>query len=419
MNITVLGPANFNSPIKYEVDDKVRIPAQIERFGKASGEDVLFEQAGPRRKLFFDAATVRAGIVTCGGLCPGMNTVIRSLFFQLYHAYGVRTILGFPGGYLGLDPSSGTKPILLDPDMVDHIHQQGGTILRTSRGPVDTNVAVDYLVSLGINMLFTIGGDGTQRGAKEIFDEAKKRNYPMAVVGIPKTIDNDVAWVSRSFGFQTAVEESIRVINCAHTESKSVKNGISIVKLMGRDAGFIAACATVASQDVNFTLIPEIPLTLGGSGGFLEILKNRILSRAHAVIVVAEGAGQQLLTGIPQQYDASGNLKPGDIGTFLREKITKYFKEQKIEATARYFDPSYAIRSVPADAEDSILCDQYARHAVHAAMAGKTGMIIGLLHDRFIHVPIEMTAHHKKRIEPDSFLWHSVLAATGQPGVWG
>jgi len=419
MHITVLGPANFDSPIKYEVDDRVRIPARIERFGKNTDEDLLFEEAGPRRKLFFDPKAVRAGVVTCGGICPGLNTVIRSLFFQLYHAYGVRTVLGFPGGYLGLDPSTGNKPILLDPDMVDHIHQEGGTILKTSRGPVDTKVAVEYLMSHGINMLFTIGGDGTQRGAKEIFTEAKKRNYPMAVVGIPKTIDNDVVWVSRSFGFQTAVEESVRVITCAHTESKSVKNGISIVKLMGRDAGFIAACATVASQDVNFTLIPEVPLELEGPGGFLEALKKRILSRAHAVIVVAEGAGQQLLTDIPGQRDASGNLKLGDIGAFLRERIAKYFKEQKIEATVRYFDPSYTIRSVPADAEDSVLCDQYARHAVHAAMAGKTGMIIGLLHDRFIHVPIDMTAHHKKRVEPDSFLWHSVLAATGQPGAWG
>ena len=258
------------------------------------------------------------------------------------------------------------------------------------------------------------GGDGTQRGGNELFQEARRRGHPLAVVGIPKTIDNDVAFVSRTFGYLTAVEQAAHALSCAHTEAHSVRNGISIVKLMGRSAGFIAAGATLASQDVNFCLIPEIPFRLDGPCGLLAALKKRVLARNHALIVVAEGAGQDLLAGTGGT-DASGNAKLKDIGPFLREQIEAYFKAEKTEATIRYIDPSYLVRSVPADAEDAILCDQFARHAVHAAMAGKTGLVIGQMHDEFVHVPIELLATQTKRVDPESALWRSALAATGQP----
>jgi 6-phosphofructokinase 1 len=274
---------------------------------------------------------------------------------------------------------------------------------------------VDNLIRRGVDILFTIGGDGTQHGANKLFQEARRRGYALAVVGIPKTVDNDVPFVSRTFGYLTAVEEAKKVIDRAHTEAHSVHNGISLVKLMGRDAGFIAAGATAASQDVNFTLIPEVPFKLEGDGGFLAALRKRVLKRAHAVIVVAEGAGQDLLEADGQERDASGNVKLKDIGPFLRERIEAHFKAEKIPAVIRYFDPSYFIRSSPADAEDAILCDSFARNAVHAAMAGKTGLVIGLLHDRFVHVPIEMVIGEKKRLDPDSTEWYAVLASTGQP----
>jgi 6-phosphofructokinase 1 len=298
---------------------------------------------------------------------------------------------------------------------VDDIHKEGGTVLGTSRGPVDIGGAVDNLIKRGVNILFVVGGDGTQRGGHALFREAQKRGHALAVVGVPKTVDNDVPYVSRTFGYQTALEEAARIITCAHTEVHSVQNGIALVKLMGRHAGFIAAAATVASQDVNFCLIPEIPFTLEGEGGFLNALKKRTLNRAHAVIVVAEGAGQNLLENKGEERDASGNVKLKDIGLFLREKIGSYFRAEKIPVMMRYLDPSYIIRSVPADAEDAILCDQYARNAVHAAMAGKTGLVIGLLHDHFIHVPIEMLAKQVKRVDPNGSIWHAVLATTGQP----
>jgi 6-phosphofructokinase 1 len=370
---------------------------------------------GPRAKLFFDPKQTRAGIVTCGGLCPGLNDVIRSLFLELHHAYGVKEVLGFQGGYQGLDPANGDEPIVLTPGLVENIHQHGGTLLGTSRGPVDKAVAVENLIRRGVNILFTIGGDGTQRGGNELFQVAKARGHPLAIVGIPKTVDNDVPFVSRSFGYLTAVEEAAKVLQRAHIEARSVKNGIALVKLMGRHAGFIAAGATIASQDVNFTLIPEVPFRLDGERGFLAALKNRLLQRRHAVVVVAEGAGQGLLESAQTQRDASGNVRLNDIGPFLRERIEDYFKAQKIPAVMRYFDPSYFVRSSPANVDDSIMCDFFARNAVHAAMAGKTGLIIGFLHERFIHVPIELLATQQKRLDPDSPAWSAVLAATGQP----
>jgi len=383
--------------------------------GVTPPEELLFEMAGPREKLFFDPKDTRAGIVTCGGICPGLNTVIRSAFLELHHTYGVKQVLGFRDGYQGLDPSHGLKPLLLTADFVDDIHKEGGTVLGTSRGPVDIGIAVKNLIKRGVNILFVVGGDGTQRGGYKLFQEAQKRGHALAVVGIPKTVDNDVPYVSRTFGYQTAVQEATRVITCAHTEVHSVQNGIALVKLMGRHAGFIAAAATVSSQEVNFCLIPEIPFKLEGAGGFLNALKKRTLKRAHAVIVVAEGTGQDLLEHKGEECDASGNVKLRDIGLFLREKIESYFRAEKIPMVMRYLEPSYIIRSVPADAEDAILCDQYARHAVHAAMAGKTGLVIGLLHDHFIHVPIEMLAKREKRVDPNGSIWHAVLATTGQP----
>lgn len=416
MNVTVLGKARFPSPIRRTVSDTLRVPELIVRDPQAPpAAELLFELAGPRAKLFFDPKQTRAGIVTCGGLCPGLNDVVRSLFLELHHAYGVKKVLGFRGGYQGLDPARGTEPIVLTPEFVDSIHKEGGTVLGTSRGPVDIRIAVDHLIRRGVNILFTIGGDGTQRGGNELFQEAKKRGHALSVVGIPKTVDNDVAFVSRTFGYLTAVQEAAKVLDRAHTEARSVGNGISLVKLMGRHAGFIAAGATVASQDVNFTLVPEVPFKIEGPQGFLAALKERILSRAHAVVVVAEGAGQDLLETPQAERDASGNVKLKDIGLFLRERIETHFKAEKIPVVMRYFDPNYLVRSSPANAEDSILCDLFARHAVHAAMAGKTGLVIGYLHDRFIHVPIELLTRRKKSMDPEGLAWSAVLAATGQP----
>ena len=409
MNTPTLGETRFSSKRTHCVNDSLRVPERIE-IGADPGHQ--FEVAGPRAKLFFEAKKTRAGIVTCGGLCPGLNNVIRSLFLELYYGYGVTDVLGFRGGYKGLDPDCGVEPVPITPRFVDGIHQRGGTILGSSRGPVDVCRAVDNLIARNINILFTVGGDGTQRGANDFYQEARRRGHPLSVVGVPKTIDNDVGFVSRTFGFFSAVEEAKRVLDCAHTEARSVLGGIGLVKLMGRHAGFITAGAVVASQDVNFALIPEVPFKLES---FLAALKARMLEKSHAVIAVAEGAGQDLLAASGSDRDVSGNVRLKDIGPFLRGQIETYFKTANIPVAVRYFDPSYEVRSCPANSEDALLCDLFARHAVHAAMAGKTGVVIGFLHERFIHVPIELLATHVKRLDPAGGWWQSVLAATGQP----
>jgi len=409
-----LGEASHDSPLPFSVRDDLMVPAQIKwPQGIPPQDGVLFERAGPRRRLFFDPAQTRAAIVTCGGLCPGLNNVIRSVTRELRRSYGVASVLGIRGGYRGLDPSRGQPPVELTEERVEDIHREGGTLLGTSRGPVDTAVAVDFLVASGVNVLFTVGGDGTQRGGHALYELARARGHTLSVVGIPKTIDNDVVYVSRTFGYSTAVAEAERVIASAHTEARSVCNGVSLVRLMGRHAGFIAAAATVASQDVNFCLVPELPFSLEGQGGLLAALERRLQRKEHAVIVVAEGAGQDLLGSLGER-DASGNLVLQDIGVFLKERLLAHFKARGIEMALRYFDPSYQIRACPANTDDALLCDHMARHAVHAAMAGKTGLVISYLNDQFVHVPISEIVQGSKRLDLEGELWRAVLSSTGQ-----
>lgn len=381
-------------------------------------EMLLFEKAGARERLFFNPAQARAAIVTCGGLSPGLNNVIRSAFLELHLNYGVPQVLGIRFGYQGLNPAEGNPPIRLALDLVEDIHREGGTMLGTSRGPQDPAVMVDFLRDQKIDMLFCVGGDGTQRGAHAIAEEVQRRGLPIAVVGIPKTIDNDIQYCDPSFGFNTAVAEAQRVIDCAHAEAKGACNGIGLVKLMGRESGFIAAAATVASQEVNFVLIPEVPIVLDGPRGLLATLRRRMLERHHAVIVVAEGAGQDLLGSQPPERDASGNIRFQDIGPWLKRRILEYFQKHGPAVEVKYFDPSYLIRSVPANAQDDVLCDQFARRAVHAAMAGKTDVMVGHMAGTFALVPLAMAVGRRRRIQVHGEFWAAALAATGQPVQW-
>jgi len=377
--------------------------------------DELFELAGARRWIYFDPAKTIAGIVTCGGLCPGLNNVVRSLVLTLHHLYGVRRILGFRYGYHGLNPDNGHPPLELSPEVVSDIHEFGGTILGTSRGPEDRAVMVDYLKQLGVNILFTIGGDGTQQGALGLYEEAKRQEYELCVIGIPKTIDNDILFVSRTFGFNSAVDCARGVIDSAHTEARAVLNGVGLVRLMGRDSGFIAAGATLASGEVNYCLVPEQPFELHGPRGLLAVLERRLALKKHAVIVAAEGAGQDLIPGSGSERDSSGNIRHADIGGFLRGQINDYFSSKNIPVNIRYIDPSYMIRGIRANTEDAVLCDMLARNAVHAAMAGITGALIGLMHEQFVLVPIRLIAGGRKQISLDGPLWKAVLSTTGQP----
>lgn len=420
LQVTTLGEPRFDSPLLDPIhgarfmDEGRRVLMEIDY---AEGEDVIefgFEKGGARRKIYFDPAKTKAAIVTCGGLCPGINNVVRNLYYQLHSNYQVREVLGIRYGFQGLNPEDGMPPIRLSGAVVERIHHQGGTILGTSRGPQDLNVMIEFLQSEGIHLLFCIGGDGTQKGAHALAQEILRRGLKIGVVGIPKTIDNDIRYCHRSFGYLTAVGEAEKVINCAHVEARSVPNGVGLVKLMGREAGFITAAATIASGEVNFALIPEVPLELEGEQGLLARLERRLAYRDHAVIVVAEGAGQNLLNGHPEEYDKSGNRKLGDVGVFLKGAIQKHFANHHTPVAIKYFDPSYHIRSVPAGTSDSLLCEELARMAVHAGMAGKTDLLVGRRHDRTLHVPLAISAGQSKRINPDGDLWTAVLAMTGQ-----
>ncbi len=425
VKIANLGPRKIRSPLPLTVamddgvgnfipdEDRVRYAVEVHKNSDAA-PPILFEKAGPREHLYFNPAESKAAIVTCGGLCPGINNVIRSLYRQL-HIYGVEQVLGIQYGFQGMNFKEGLAPILLTSDSVEDIHKVGGTVLGSSRGPQDPATLVDFLQYEGINLFFCIGGDGTQRGAHGIYEEIQRRNAEIVVVGVPKTIDNDLMYISRSFGFETAIEVAKTVLDCAHVEAKGAPNGIGLVKVMGRDSGFIAAMATLASQEVNFTLIPEVPFDLEGPHGFLTVLHKRIQRKRHAVVVVAEGAGQDLMPAATATRDASGNLLHKDIGTFLRDKIITYFAEQKVSVNVKYIDPSYIIRSVPANCSDSLLCDQLARRAVDAGMAGKTDALIGYWNSEFVHIPIPLAVEKKKKINPEGELWVCVYEATGQP----
>ena len=421
--IRSLGSPGIDSPVKSTkifIDDaeKVLIDTTLNSIlnhAKKKKEPPSFERAGARKKIFFDPSKTKCGVVTCGGLCPGVNDVIRNIVLELHYMYGVENIYGIPYGLQGFIPEYKHSFIELTPAFVEHIHEFGGTVLGSSRGAQDISAIVDAIERVNMNVVFFIGGDGTLKAASAVAREALDRGFKCSIIGIPKTIDNDINFVSKTFGFDTAVEEARSVIQCAHVEAKGAPFGIGMVKLMGRDSGFIAANAALASRDANFVLVPEDDFDLEGDQGFLASLEKRLKARGHAVIVVAEGAGQKYFENRPQQKDASGNIKKGDIGLLLKEKIEEYFLPKKLLINLKYIDPSYVIRSVPANAADSIFCGFLAQMAVHAGMSGKTDMLIGLWNNMYVHIPIELSVKSRKKIDIEGPLWMSVKESTGQP----
>ncbi|WP_246065236.1 ATP-dependent 6-phosphofructokinase [Aeromicrobium piscarium] len=430
LQVRSLGEARYDSPLAEYVahratnayyvaeDDRVLIDDTISLL--ASRGDVpldevpSYEPGGPRRKIFFDPATTKAGIVTCGGLCPGLNDVIRALVLELFEHYGVTDVTGFRNGYAGLAPGQAPDPIELTPSFVQSIAERGGTVLGSSRGSQEVGVMVDTLVDRGIDILFVIGGDGSMRGAHAIHEEIARRELSIAVVGVPKTIDNDIPLIGTSFGFQTAYAKAAESIKAARVESDAAVGGVAVVKVMGRHAGFVACYSALAYQDADFVLIPEVPFSLDGENGLLAQLAKRVSERGSAVIVLAEGAGQDLIPA-SRRTDASGNQVLGDFSGLLRARIARDFKDRGMPLTLRHFDPGYLIRSVPADAADSVYCTRLAQVAVHAAMAGRTDIVVGRPRHRFAHVPIEEVTKRTQRVNPDGDLWLSVMESTGQP----
>lgn len=421
--IPTLGPCNYPSPLRHIGSIEAPFKSDADRIlfqhelSKVKGvsEPVSFEEAGPREMLFFDPSKTTVGIVTCGGLCPGLNDIIRGIVNQCHHQYGINKVYGFRYGYEGLVPRYGHTPLVLKPESVAQVHHFGGTFLGSSRGQQDIGEMVDTLEEMDVDILFVIGGDGSLRGAAQLTKEIERRGLKKAVVGIPKTIDNDIMFLDKSFGFETAFAAAVQAVTCAYVEAKGAVNGIGLVKLMGRDSGFIACYAALAGSNVDFVLIPEVGFDLNGPRGLLEALRYRLSKQGSAVIVVAEGAGQDLMADEDRGVDESGNIRYGDIGLFLKEKINEFFKERKIRTTLKYIDPSYIVRSVPANAQDNVYCSRLAQAAVHAAVSGKTGMLVGRWHGSFVHLPLDMVIHGRRKVDPKEELWHSVLESTGQP----
>lgn len=427
--ISVLGEAKITSPLKshgipgeggtrfISDEDRIAVDVQVKTIEGVLGENQplpSFEMTGPREKIYFDPSKLKCAITTCGGLCPGLNDIIRSVVLELYHIYHVRNIYGIRHGLQGFIPEYGHDVMDLNPESVSGIQDTGGSILGSSRGTQDISTVVDCLERMNVGILFMVGGDGTLMASKQIADEILKRTLKISVICIPKTIDNDIFLVSRSFGFDTAVDVATLAIKGAHNEAAAYPNGIGLIKLMGRHSGFLAATAALAQQDANFVLIPEVEIFLYGKTGFLQALENRIKQRKHAVIIVAEGAGQNFFDDQETQYDPSGNVVLKDIGIYLKDKITQYFKEKEIPISLKYIDPSYIIRSLPANANDSVFCGFLGRDAVHAGMAGKTNLLISFWNNHYVHVPMEASAGKRKKLDPRGRLWQSVLEATGQ-----
>ncbi|NOQ19021.1 MAG: ATP-dependent 6-phosphofructokinase [Desulfobacterales bacterium] len=425
--IQTLGPFNIPSPIQREentlnrcfVDDTdkvvldVKLKNLIQTVEKGKNFNA-FELAGPRKKIYFDPSKLRCALVTCGGLCPGLNDIIRAIVLELFYGYGVKNIFGFKYGLQGFIPEYRHEIMDLKPETVTNIHEMGGSILGSSRGPQPIDEIVDTLERMNIGILFMIGGDGTLVAATKIADSITDRGLKISLVGIPKTIDNDIHMVSRTFGFDTAVDVATQAIRSAHNESAAYPNGIGLIKLMGRYSGFIASTAALAQQDVNFVLIPEVDFDLRGPNGFLAALEKRLAQREHAVIVAAEGAGQKFFEEKETERDESGNIRLKDIGGFLKDVISAYFKEKNIDISLKYIDPSYMIRSLPANANDNVFCSFLGRDAVHAGMAGKTKLLIGRWNNHFVHIPMSASAGKRKQVNPKGKLWLSVLGATGQ-----
>ncbi|MBT8340311.1 MAG: ATP-dependent 6-phosphofructokinase [Desulfatitalea sp.] len=425
--ITQLGRASVHSPLMngdgtsrqtfMDNEDRIIIPVHLAEVNMAMGNQALlpsFELAGPRKEIYFDPSKLRCALVTCGGLCPGLNDIIRSVVLELYHGYGVRNIYGMRYGLQGFIPKYGHEVMDLKPATVSNILDRGGSILGSSRGPQPIDEIIDCLERMNIGILFMVGGDGTLRAAVKIADAILERNLKISVVGIPKTIDNDIYLIARSFGFDTAVDVATQAIIGAHNEAEGYPNGIGLIKLMGRHSGFIAATAALAQQDVNFVLIPEVDFELQGPKGFLAALEARLAARGHAVIVVAEGAGQRFFENTEDERDESGNIKLKDIGIYLKSAITNHYKPKNIEITIKYIDPSYMIRSLPANANDSVFCGFLGRNAVHAGLAGKTKVVIGRWNNHFVHIPMEAATSRRKKVSPTGELWSAVMAATGQ-----
>ncbi|KAL4422989.1 hypothetical protein ABPG77_005469 [Micractinium sp. CCAP 211/92] len=367
-------------------------------------------RSGPRKTIYHNPKDVTAAIVTCGGLCPGLNDVVQNIVYTL-DDYGVPEdqIFGIRYGLRGfLDRHA--KPVQLSRQTVDGIQLKGGTVLGTSRGNAKIPAIVERLRLWGINQLYVIGGNGGNAAAHAIAKECREQGVVCNVVGVPKSIDNDIQLIDRCFGFDTAVEEAQRSLISARVEARS-SGGISVVKLMGRQSGFIAMNASMASGVVDVCLIPEIRFDLEKLCDFVATIMAR---KDYCVVCVAEGAGQDIMDSSgPKGTDASGNPILQDIGVFLRDVFKKRFKGVDV----KYIDPSYMIRSIPTITTDRIYCKVLGQGAVHGAFAGYTDFTVGLVNTHYVFLPTTTIIQFPRTVDPRGRQWNRLKTAINQPDM--
>ena len=418
LKVARLGEGKIDSPCAGRALTNERIDLDVGLGLQTDYENLQrysLELAGARKKIYFDPQKMRVAIVSCGGICPGINSVIKSIVNTAHRVYGIPSIYGFRFGLNGLNPKYHLEYLTLTPERVNTIDLAGGSFLGTSRGPQPSDVIVDTLIRMNISCLFVIGGDGTMRAAHAIHKQIAAQGMNISVIGVPKTIDNDINFVQESFGFNTAVEKAADVIDNAFIEASSVYNGLAFVNLMGRESGFIAASASLSALETDLVLIPEVRLDDELLEGMFTHLEACVRRKNYAIAVVAEGAGQELFPEETLEVDASGNVKFKDSTKFIMEKSLQFLREKGLDCYPKYFAPGYLIRSVPANAYDKAYSSQLGALAVHACMSGHTDLVVTKLNGNYVYIPLELVTREKKRINIHSLYWRSVLEKTGQP----
>ena len=367
-----------------------------------------FNPGGPREKLYFEPSTVTAAIVTCGGLCPGLNNVVRALVLQLANAYGVKSILGFRNGYSGLTDTS--APLALTPELVRDIHNRGGTILGTSRGGQEPAAMVDTLARHRVDMLFVIGGDGSLRGAQKIAAKpppatAARRGGHPEDHRQRHSVDRPELRLPDRVRPRRRVDPRRAHRGRVHRRRRGTGQADGPAQRLHRLLCDTRQPRSRLRPDPRSLLparqLPALPAQARRSAG----ARSRGRRRGRRAGAVPRSA----------ETDASGNARLGDIGALLRERVTAHFAQHGTPLSLRYVDPGYAIRSVPANAFDAVYCARLAQAAVHAGMAGFTSMVVARWHGRFIHLPIALATATRNQVDPHGDLWMSVLEATGQP----
>ncbi len=339
---------------------------------------------------------MRVGVLTGGGDCPGLNAVIRAIVRTGSYDHNCEFV-GFRDGWRGpLEPDTQR----LDVAAVRGILPRGGTILGSSRtNPLSEAATVDgksglerikeNLANLGVDALIAIGGEDTLGVAGKLCENGVK------VVGVPKTIDNDLSATDYTFGFDTAVNIAMEAIDRLHTTAESHHRAL-IVEVMGRNAGWIALHAGVAGG-ANVILIPEQPFDIKDVCNYVE---KRFETKYAPIVVVAEGAHPKAIgtSVIDDERDAFGHTRYGGVGQLLAEEI-----ERRTGKEARAAVLGHIQRGGTPTAFDRVLATRFGVHAIRAVADGAFGQMVALRGTDIVRVPIAEAIRELKLVPPERY----------------